>query len=78
MKRPLCPILLIGFPAPEKGEEDIRRCAEECALFNKDRDICSIVATNEILEEMIAGMYGYEPDPYYGADEYYAGEGEAH
>lgn len=78
MNKPLCPILLIGYPPPEKGEKDIRRCTEECAWYNKDRDLCSIPATNEILEEALAGIFDFEPDPYIGADEYYAGEGEAH
>lgn len=49
MKRPLCPILLIGFPAPEEGKRDLRRCTEECALYNKENEQCSIVTCAEYL-----------------------------
>lgn len=42
MKRPLCPILLIGFPAPEEGKRDLRLCTDECALYDEDNKQCSI------------------------------------
>lgn len=53
--RPLCPILLIGFPAPKEGERDIRRCTEECALFDEDIKQCSIKSCMERLE-VISGQ----------------------
>lgn len=52
MKKPLCPILLIGFPAPEEGKRDLRRCTEECALFDSESKQCSIVTCAENLSVM--------------------------
>lgn len=46
-QKPLCPILLIGFPAPEEGKRDLRRCTTECALYNNEYDCCSIKACAE-------------------------------
>ena len=40
--KPLCPILLIGFPAPEEGKRDLRRCTSECALYDEANFQCSI------------------------------------
>ena len=48
--RPLCPILLIGFPAPKQGERDLRRCTPECALFDESVKQCSIRSCYEQLE----------------------------
>ena len=77
MKKPLCPILLIGFPAPEEHEkEDIRECTEECAWFDKERDCCTIKAIKEVIEETAAAMFDFEPDPYLDVDEYYVTKGE--
>ena len=42
MKKPLCPILTIGFAAPEEGKRDLRRCTTECALYDEGSDQCSI------------------------------------
>lgn len=52
MKKPLCPILLIGFPAPEEGKRDLRRCTEECALYDSESKQCSIVTCAENLSVM--------------------------
>lgn len=52
MKKPLCPILLIGFNPPEEGQRDLRRCNKECALFNEERDTCVLNALYEKLEEI--------------------------
>lgn len=52
MKRPLCPILLIGFNPPEEGQRDLRRCNRECALYNEERDTCVLNALYEKLEEV--------------------------
>lgn len=42
MKRPLCPILLIGFNPPEEGQRDLRRCNTECAMYDEDNKQCCI------------------------------------
>ena len=47
--KPLCPILLIGFPAPKDGERDIRRCTPECALYDESVKQCHIVTCSEQL-----------------------------
>lgn len=47
--KPLCPILLIGFPAPEEGKRDLRRCTEECALFDEENKQCSIRTCAEFI-----------------------------
>lgn len=49
MKKKLCPILLIGFPAPEEGKRDLRRCTEECALYDEANKQCSIETCAEYL-----------------------------
>ena len=68
MKRPLCPILLIGFNPPEEGQRDLRRCSTECALFNDDRDTCIFNAIYEKMEELDIVMqetiYGTYEDMY--------------
>ena len=55
MKRPLCPILLIGFNPPEEGQRDLRRCNKECALYDEDNNQCSIKTCAEFLP-MISGQ----------------------
>lgn len=50
MKRPLCPILTIGFAPPEEGKRDLRRCTTECALFDEENDQCSIKACAEMMK----------------------------
>ena len=67
--KPLCPILLIGFPSPEKGERDLRRCTNECALYDEDKDQCSIKSCAEVVNElqdyildMASGFYPVEDD----------------
>ena len=47
MKRPLCPILTIGFNPPEEGQRDLRRCHKECALYDGQEDTCAIQACLE-------------------------------
>ena len=51
-KPPLCPILTIGFAPPKEGEPDIRRCTEECALYDEQCNQCSIKTTAEQLMEI--------------------------
>lgn len=53
--KPLCPILLIGFPAPKDGERDIRRCTPECALFDEEIKQCSIKSCQERMD-IISGQ----------------------
>lgn len=72
MNRPLCPILTIGFPPPEKGAKDIRRCNVECALYDVEQDTCAINALLEsqrmlqmVLEDHI---YGYAEGTIIDAD----------
>ena len=48
----LCPILLIGFAPPEKGQRDMRRCTKECALYDEEHDCCSIKAVAEDVQYM--------------------------
>lgn len=55
MKRPLCPILTIGFAPPKEGERDLRRCSMECALFDEDIKQCSIKTCAETLQ-VISGQ----------------------
>lgn len=72
MKKPLCPILLIGFPAPEEGKRDIRRCTNECAWFNADGDCCSIKHTADMIEDFLVVMSeGYLPSFYPDEEESY-------
>lgn len=52
MNNPLCPILLIGFNPPEKGQRDLRRCTDECALYDEEREQCSIKSCCEILADI--------------------------
>lgn len=47
--KPLCPILLIGFPAPENGKRDLRRCTTECALFDEAQKQCCIKTCAEFI-----------------------------
>lgn len=49
MKKKLCPILLIGFPAPEEGKRDLRRCTEECAWYDEASKQCGIETCAEYL-----------------------------
>lgn len=49
MKRPLCPILLIGFNPPEEGQRDLRRCSTECALYDEANKQCSIKTCAETI-----------------------------
>lgn len=52
MKRPLCPILLIGFPAPEEGKRDLRRCNPECAWYDDNLDQCMLKTMTTNLEDI--------------------------
>lgn len=48
MKRPLCPILTIGFAPPEEGKRDMRRCSTECAMYDESEEQCSIKTCAEM------------------------------
>ena len=74
MPNKYCPILLIGFPAPKKGERDLRRCTKECALHNANEDTCAINSclealtmlqqSMEALPEYVFDMMSYNEDDY--------------
>lgn len=52
MNKPFCPILLIGFPAPEEGKRDLRRCTKECAWYDSDNDCCQITTLSDLLSSI--------------------------
>lgn len=59
MKRPLCPILLIGFPAPEEGKRDLRRCSSECAWYDDNLDQCLLKTMTTNLEDISTVVSDY-------------------
>ena len=65
MSRPLCPILLIGFPAPEEGKRDFRRCSPECAWYDTNNKTCAVNTATELLTSISSNLaeltyyYGY-------------------
>lgn len=70
MKKPLCPILLIGFPAPEEGQRDLRRCTKECALYDEEEDTCAVNALLEQTRMLNLAMQEL-PEMIYEASQYY-------
>ena len=64
MNNPYCPILTIGFPPPEKGQRDLRRCTDECALFDPETEMCGVLACVEEIREIKSMLYysGYTED----------------
>ena len=51
-KKQFCPILMIGFEAPEKETDpDPRCCNSNCAWYNEDDDACYITSLHTSLNE---------------------------
>lgn len=62
MTKPLCPILTIGFEKPEEGQRDLRRCTEECMLYDEMEDTCAINALLEEVRMLNTAMYDTSDD----------------
>lgn len=71
MNKPLCPILLIGFNPPEEGQRDLRRCTNECALYDEIEEQCSIKTCAQYLEIILESAQGYFPEEDYPDEENY-------
>lgn len=67
MKKPFCPILLIGFPAPEESKRDLRRCTEECAWYDSVNKNCAVTTAADLLSSVSSNLA--ELTYYYGYDE---------
>lgn len=77
MNKPYCPILTIGFAAPEEGQRDLRRCTKECAWFDHDEDCCAIISllettsgTNETLAEVESFLFDKQLELAYSTSDY--------
>ena len=69
MVKPLCPILMLGFDPPEEGQRDLRRCNQECALYDVTEDVCAIQATLEGIR-MLSNSIDSIPEMLYETIEY--------
>lgn len=76
--KPLCPIFTIGFAPPEEGKRDIRRCSNECALFDHEEEQCAIKTCAEMMRyisgqlddnmSMLGGFIPFEDDETFDYD----------
>ena len=47
-----CPIMMIGFNAPEKGQRDLRLCTKDCMWYHIKQEKCVIPLIAETLENL--------------------------
>lgn len=71
----VCPILMIGFEAPKKGEKDVRTCLKEnCEFFSEDENVCAIPTIAETLrniETATVDIFNNMPmETFYPEDDY--------